>query len=196
MHKFSLLLFIGCLFWTSCEETTYTPRPHGFPKVEYPEGGYQTFDEGYCNFTFEYPTYASIEQDTRFFDEAPAHPCWFDVYYPDFDSRIHFTYYPLKNNDSFEKLKGDAFALAGKHNVRADYIDELRIEKPNQVSGFAFDIKGEAASPFQFYLTDSTNHYLRGALYFNAQARPDSLAPVYDFVKADIMHMINTFEWE
>ena len=94
-----------------------------------------------------------------------------------------------------EKLHSDAFTLAGKHNIKADYIDEIKIQKPNHVSGFLFDIEGAAASPFQFYLTDSTKHFMRGSLYFNTESRPDSLQPVFEFMKKDIMHLINTFEW-
>ena len=98
--------------------------------------------------------------------------------------------------ENFEKLRNDAFSLANKHNIKANYIDELPIEKPNGVRGFVFNIEGPVASPFQFYLTDvEDQHFLRASLYFNTQARPDSLAPVLDFVKTDLMHLINTFEW-
>ena len=85
--------------------------------------------------------------------------------------------------------------MADWHNKKANYIDEMRIERAGNVSGFAFVIDGPAASPFQFYLTDSTQHFLRGALYFNTQARPDSMAPIYQFVEADILKMIETFRW-
>ena len=97
--------------------------------------------------------------------------------------------------DKLEELKTDAFELADWHNKRANYIDEMIIQKGNSVSGFAFLIEGPAASPFQFYLTDSTEHFLRGSLYFNTEARPDSLAPVYEFIEEDLVHMIETFEW-
>ncbi|MEL6972389.1 MAG: hypothetical protein AAFO02_19640, partial [Bacteroidota bacterium] len=72
----------------------------------------------------------------------------------------------------------------------------LLINTDNGVSGIAFDIDGPAASPFQFFLTDSTQHYVRGSLYFNTKTRADSLAPVIDFVRTDILHLIETFEWK
>ena len=59
-----------------------------------------------------------------------------------------------------------------------------------------FNIEGPAASPFQFYLTDSTHHFLRGALYFKSEAKPDSLKPMIEFMKTDIIEMINTFAWK
>ena len=86
--------------------------------------------------------------------------------------------------------------MVQKHNIKASYIEEFPIQKSESVLGFAFNIEGPAASPFQFYLSDNKQHFLRGALYFNTQARPDSLAPIFNFVKEDIMKMINTFEWQ
>lgn len=180
----------------SCDEVIYSPKPRGFPKVNFPEKNYRPFGEAYCDFTFEYPTYAIIQQDTLFFDEQPAHPCWFDIFIREFDAKIHCSYYPISEENSFDKLTNDAFVMANKHNLKANYIDDLVISKPNHVGGIVFNIEGPVASPFQFYLSDSTSHFLRGALYFNTQARPDSLKPVIDFVKTDVMHMINTFEWD
>ena len=179
----------------ACEESTYTPKPRGFPKIEYPEKAYKPFDKNYCAFDFEYPKYAEIVKDSMFFDEKAKDDCWFDIYVKQFNARIHCSYYPIEGKNTLEKLHNDAFTLAGKHNIKADYIDEIKIQKPNHVSGFLFNIEGAAASPFQFYLTDSSKHFLRGSLYFRAEARPDSLQPVAEFMKQDVMHLINTFEW-
>lgn len=196
-HLFSPVLALLLFLVGACrEEPSYTPRPRAYPKVEYPQKAYQLFDESYCNFTFEYPRYAEIQQDTLFFGEKPAHPCWFDLFIPAFDSRLYCSYYPIEGEGSYEKLKSDAFELAAWHNKKANFIQEAPIKKEGNVNGFAFIIEGPAASPFQFYVTDSTKHFLRGALYFNTQARPDSLRPVYKFVEEDILHMIETFRWK
>ena len=177
-------------------EEQFTPKPRGYPRVVYPEKEYRQFDENYCPFTFEYPAYAEIQQDTAFFESKPANDCWFDVYMAQFDSRIHCSYYPVGASKSLERLKVDAFEMADWHNKRANYIEEIRIEAPERrVFGFAFEIEGPVASSYQFYLTDSLNHFLRGSLYFNTEARPDSLAPVIDFVREDIEHLITSFEW-
>lgn len=196
--KNTFFIILPLLLFMSCEEPVYTPKPRGYPKIEYPEKSYQTFNESYCaDFIFEYPTYAEVHQDSTFFNQKPDHPCWFDVYFPMYDSRVHFSFRPIDDKDNkLETLKQQAFTLANKHNVRADYIDELPINKPNDVTGMIFDIQGAAASPFQFYVTDKKEHFLRGALYFNTQARPDSLAPLYDFLKKDMMHLIGSFEWK
>lgn len=194
--KNSLLFFAATLLLIACNnDPVFTPKPRAYPRVIYPEKAYQTFDKNYCEFTFQYPEYAEIEQDTSFFDEKPANPCWFNVYIPAFGSRLHCSYYAIGERKSLEELKQDAFEMVDFHNKKANYIEELRISRANGVSGFVFDIEGPAASPFQFYLTDSTEHFLRGALYFNTQVNPDSLAPVYDFVKEDVLRMIETLEW-
>ena len=80
--------------------------------------------------------------------------------------------------------------------VKADYIDEYPFKKPNHVSGMIYEIQGPSATPFQFFITDSTQHFLRGALYFNTHINQDSLAPYYDYTKSDIMEMINSFSWK
>lgn len=192
---FCCLLTAGLL--TACGgDELPTPKPRSYPRVEFPDKVYRSFDTGYCNFTFEYPAYAEVRQDTTFFDEAPTHPCWFNLNMPDLNGSIYFSYYPIGPEKDWETLREDAFEMAEWHNKRANYIEEIRIERPNGVGGLAFEMTGPSASPFQFFLTDSTDHFLRGALYFNTQTRPDSMQPVIEFVKDDILHLIETFEWE
>ncbi len=195
IYRVLFFLLVSVIFCSCGDDIVYTPKPRAYPKVDFPEKKYQAFNENYCDFKFEYPVYTNVQQDTSFFGEKPTSSCWFDLHTPHFDTRIYCSYYPINKENNFEKLRNDAFKLVSKHNIKANYIDELPIQKDNNVNGFVFDIDGPVASPFQFYLSDSTHHFLRGSLYFNTQAKPDSLAPIYDFVKADIMHMINTFEW-
>lgn len=198
MKNINVFILLIILSLTACnnDDGIFTPKPRAYPRVVYPENTtYQKFDEGYCNFTFEHASYAEVEQDKLFFDEQPVDPCWFDIKVPELNAKIHCCYYPINKTNSFDKLRTDAFTLANKHTIKADYIDNLPIQKENGVSGFVFDIKGSVASPFQFYLTDSTSHFMRGSLYINAKAQPDSLAPINDFMKKEVMHLINTFEW-
>ena len=192
-----LYVFILMEFLPSCDnENSAVPKPHAFPKIGYPKREQITdFDKNFCHFSFKYPSYIVFQHDTAYFDEKPKDPCWFNLYYPMFNASLYCSYYPINADNKFDKLVSDAHELAGKHNIKADYIDELIIEKPNHVSGKVFDIQGAAASPFQFYLTDSTKHFFRASLYFNTKTQPDSLAPVFNFVKTDITQMVNTFEW-
>ena len=177
-------------------ETTSLPKPRAYPRVEYPTGEPTAFALEVCPFAFERPGYTVVERDTTYFDDAPAHPCWFDLVTPSLNGRVHFSYYPITSAAQFDELRDDAFDLAGKHTIVANYIDEQPIARPEAgVSGFAFDIEGDVASPFQFYVTDSTRHFLRGALYVNAEARADSLAPVYAFLREDVLGVVGSLAW-
>ena len=196
------LAIIGILFITmflqSCGDgdAAISPKPRGYPKVVYPQKSYQSFEEGYCDFSFEYPTYAKIEKDETFFGEKTVNECWFDILIPQFNAKIHCTYSPIDQESTAENLTSDAFELAHKHNIKAKYIEEIKINTANGANGFAFNLEGDVASPFQFFLTDEKKHFMRGSLYFNNKVATDSLAPIFTFVKKDIEHMINTVKWK
>lgn len=195
----ALLLVSPVLLLPACagDETAALPKPRAYPRIEFPSGEPVAFALETCPFTFELPSYVRVERDTSFFDTRPAHPCWFDLVTPQLNGRVHFSYYPIRSLAEFERHRNDAFELAGKHNQVASYIDERAIERPEaRVSGYAFDLEGDVASPFQFYVSDSTHHFLRGALYVDARAQADSLAPVYSFLEDDLVGVIGTLRWE
>ena len=193
-----LLVVLGLLMWSCDEGVPPVPKPRSYPRVEYPVREATTFAEAYCHFTFERPASTTVEQETSYFDEAPADPCWFNLRLaPALNGTIHFSYYPVESQAQWEELRDEAFELVGVHNQRASTIDEIVIHRDTaRVHGVAFDIAGPAASPFQFFLTDSTEHFLRGALYFETQPNPDSLGPVIDYVKEDIFRIVETLEWK
>lgn len=185
------------LFLTSCDESVAVPKPRTYPRVVYPEKAYRLADTGFCPFTFDQPVYASVERDTTFFEERPPSDCWFNINVASLNAKIYCSYYPVRDRKGFDKLVQDAFAMTQKHNVKATYIEEVQVSRPAQrVYGIVYDVDGPAASPYQFFLTDSTRHFVRGALYFNTQARPDSLAPVAAFMKADVNRLIETLKWK
>jgi len=189
------LLFI-LLFQTACEERIAVPKPRSYPRVVYPEKAYQPFEASYCHFTFDMPTYATIERDTAFFDEKPRDECWFNLNVPALNATIYCSYYPLKSRKDFDELVKDAFEMTQKHNIKASYIEEIPVHRPaDHVHGIVFHVEGPAASSYQFFLSDSTRNFVRGALYFNAKARPDSLAPVVDFMKKDLTRLVETLQW-
>lgn len=192
-----LLLIACCLLLVSCEGYTPVPKPRAYPRVLYPVKAYVPFDASYCHFTFDMPAYAQIEQDTAFFDEKPKDECWFNLSVPKLNAKIYCSYYPVNNRKDFDELVADAFAMTNKHNIKATYIDETRVNRPeDRVYGVVFNVEGAAASSYQFFLTDSTRNFFRGALYFNTQTRPDSLAPVIDFMKQDIDRLVGTLKWQ
>ena len=143
-------------------------------------------------YAFEYPVYAVIAGDSS----RIAEPYWINVVYPQLHAQLHISYKPVKKN-----LAGyleDSRTLVNKHIQKANAITQQTIHRHRaRVYGLTYAIKGtDAASPFQFYLTDSTSHFVRGALYFDLVPNNDSLAPVIDFLMEDVQHMIATFRWK
>lgn len=183
------LLLITFLF-VSCGNE-YSPKPRAYFRIEFPEKKYQTYS-GDCPYTFEFPEYAQVQPDSS----RDSKPCWLNVNYPQFNGRIHLSYQSISSVAEFNQLIEDARTFAFKHTVKATAIDEGIISYPKEnVYGIYYSIDGNTASSVQFFLTDSTKNYLRGALYFNEQPRLDSIQPVLDFVKKDIDQMIKTFKW-
>lgn len=190
-------IFMLTMILASCRESiTERPRPRAYPKVNFPEREVVSFSSEDCPFVFEHMSYAKPEKDVNFFDEKPEHPCWFDLNMPVFSGRWHFSYHPIENRAHFDKLVADAFKLSQKHNVKANYIDEIAFKKGENVSGIIFDMEGPVASQYQLFITDSTNHFLRGSLYLKAQTNPDSLRPIVEFIKEDLDVILNKFSWQ
>ncbi|MCB8994455.1 MAG: gliding motility lipoprotein GldD [Bacteroidales bacterium] len=191
-HRLSFLtslIFLSLLLsaLTSCKKT-YTPKPKGFIRIDYPKKEYTKYlsSEG---FSFEYPVYARIVKDS-----SRMHPDWINIEFPQFDGKIYLSF--LKINSDLGKYADESRDLAYKHSIKAESIQESLINLPEKkVYGIFYDIKGNAASSVQFFVTDSMTNFLRGSLYFNTQPNQDSLAPVIKFVREDIDHFIKTLEW-
>jgi len=191
MKWVSLIAIVVLLMASACQNN-YTPKPRGYFRIEFPEKAYQKYQSS-CPYTFDYPVYAKIIPDTL----PNAQPCWIDVAFPEFNGRIHLSYQPVKSKRMFNELTEDARTFAFKHTVKATAIDEGVIAYPDRdVYGIYYTISGNTASSVQFFLTDSSRHYLRGALYFNEEPRLDSIQPVLDFIKKDIDVMIKSFSWK
>jgi putative hemolysin len=183
-------LLIAALFFCGCDEG-YTPRPKGYFRLEFPEKKYERVETGNCPYTFEMPVYSKLVPDTA----STAEPCWFNMEFPKLNATIYLSYKKVDHNIS--TLIEDHRRITMKHISMASGIDEVVLTNPQKkVYGVIQYVKGNAASPLQFYVTDSVHHFLRGSLYFYAIPNPDSLAPAEKFVQEDINHMLNTVEWK
>jgi len=198
MSRWMLSPFIAFAFliFSSCGEDVSTPKSRAYPRVIYPDRGYQAYSNANCPFVFEYPSYSSLKKDEKFFDAPTENDCWLDIHLKPFNGDIHLSYKTISKENSLAQLVEDMHKMTSKHVVKADFIDDFPIQTPNEVGGMFFEVGGNTASAIQFYLTDSTQHFVRGALYFRSTPNADSLAPIVDFVRKDLRHLISSFEWK
>jgi len=177
------------LLLASCKQS-YTPKPTGYLKVTYPEKAYQVYKDQEF-FQFEIPVYAGVEIDRG----ARSEEGWINVVIPQLNGTIHMSYKPV--NNQLNALITDSRELVYKHTVKAHGIEETPfIQRDQKRFGMVYDLKGDVASAVQFFITDSTDHFLRGSLYFNCRPNRDSLNPVIDFLREDIIHLIETTQWK
>jgi gliding motility-associated lipoprotein GldD len=190
---YSLVLFGTLIVWTSCN-SDYVPRRKGYFKIEFPQHEYQVFDQPGYPYTFEYPVYATVKKDSTFFGDETPNDYWINIDFPRFNGTIYVSY-KIIGKTNFEQLVNDAYKMTYKHTSKASEITDSLMHTPMGVSGMYFKVAGNAATARQFYLTDSTKHFLRGALYFDATPNEDSLGVVNDFLQEDMKHLINTLRW-
>ena len=192
--KFLLPFFLFILF--SCNSNYTVDKKRGYFKIEFPEKKYLEFNQPGYPYSFEYPVYSTIIRDTTFFETTPENPWWINIDFPQFAARVHMSYKEVGKN-KFDSLVNDAFKLSYKqHTYKASAIDDSAMVTPNDVHGMYFTLAGNTATANQFFLTDSTKHFLRGALYFAATPNEDSISIVNDFLKKDLFHLINTLKWK
>lgn len=188
MIRYWILTASVLMAMMACQETPGTPKPRAYPRIEYPARDYKTYSIEKCPFTFQYPAYAEIKDKKE--------ECWFDIYMPAFNARLHCSYLPLDNKEEFGELVRDAFLIATKINEKANYMEESRIQNPQGVGGLLLNWTGPAASPVHFFVSDTTNHFFKAALYFDSRVQPDSLAPIVTFIKQDLDTLISSFAWK
>ncbi|WP_133274195.1 gliding motility lipoprotein GldD [Hymenobacter radiodurans] len=189
----AVLLFVGASL-TSCTSSggDYTPKPKGYNRIDLPPHTYQQLPSG-RPYTFEYSQHARILRDSSYL----AQPNWINIYYPKLGANVQITYTNVQQNPKlYNKMMEDARKLTSKHQIKASAIDESIMQTPSGMKVAVFELAGDVPSQFQFYTTDSTKHFFRGALYFPIATANDSLAPIIDYVKKDIVQMLNTLKYQ
>lgn len=190
----TLLVFLTASY--SCREVA-VPKPRGHFRIDLPARQYVQFNEHSeknlnLPLSFEYPAYGHL----IFQGEHSSNPGWFNIEFPTYKAKIYLTYKDVHND--LESLLDQSYDLNVKYHVsKADAIKEQVFNNSeHKVYGILYDLKGNTASAVEFYVTDSVSHYLRGSLYFTSEPNADSLAPVIDFFREDIMHLIETLKWK
>ncbi len=186
-----LLFSISIISCGDDEEGIISPKPRTYFRLTFPGKSYTIYDPADCPFRFEIPVYSKMNID----NEPRAEPCWLNLDFPSFNGRLHLSYKPVNGN--INGYLEQTYSMTAKHQVKASGIEEQLVSKSSaHVHGLIYNIGGNAASSIQFFLTDSTHHFIRGALYFNVAPNTDSIKPVLEFVRKDIQHLIETFEWK
>lgn len=191
-----LFIVAGSLLLVACNSNYTIGKKKGYFRINFPEKNYQSFDQPGYPYTFEYPVYATISKDSTFFDDK-AGDWWINIDIPRLASRIYISYKTIHSRDNFDSLVNDAVKMAYKqHSGVSTGITDSLMKTPNNAEGLYFNLQGNTATANQFFLTDSTRHFLRGALYFDATPNADSLDIVNEFLKMDMLHLINTLKWK
>lgn len=189
MHKnFNYILgvtsVLSLLLFTSCKDDVL-PKPPSQLRLEYPEAEYAAF-ENHCPLTFDMNAEAIIKEDKN---------CGFEITYPKMKATVYLTYKTV--NGDIEKLLRDAQKLTYEHVIKADDILEQPYLNPEKkVYGMFYQVDGNAATNAQFYVTDSTKHFVTGSVYFYAKPNFDSIMPAADYIKNDMQRIMETIRWK
>ena len=188
----ALVALVLAFIAISCNhENSYLPKPRGYFRIDLPEKEYYKVDT-IERYSFECPKYAIVTPDPY----SPNEKNWVNIEMPEFKGSIHMTHKPI--DDNLGEYLEDVHTMVTKHLQKANGMrDSLIVNDEHQVYGLFIEMDGKGvATPMQFYLTDSTHNFVRGALYFNFKPDNDSMQPVISFIRKDIDHLINTFEWK
>jgi gliding motility-associated lipoprotein GldD len=187
----AILVGIFGVYYFFFSRETAVPRKKAYFRIDFPEKKYSLYDSQ-CPVTFEVPNYAKIENVPG---EDGGVGCWFNLFVPRLRATIYCSYFPV--TDNLEKHISKAYDFTLMHEVKATAIrrTQVRIDS-TKMYGIIYDLEGDAASQLQFFVTDSVNHFMRGVLYFRNKPNADSLAPCLDFMREDVVHMIETMRWK
>ena len=190
MKKWLGIALVG-LSLTACDKN-WLPKPPGYNRIDLPSHEYSRLESDYP-YQLDFSRHSFVEPDSFNLEEKN----WINLNYQDLGAKVHLTYKRIDGNEvDFRTLSNDAFKLTAKHQIKAYGIEEGVLITPNGYSAVVAELSGEVPTQFQFFVTDSTTHFLRGALYFNTAMKNDSLAPVIEYIKIDMTHLINSVKFK
>jgi len=178
-----LILFLGLAALSSCKDDVL-PKPKGMLRLQFPQASY-TMLQGNCDYVFLKNLEARIKE---------RKDCSLVLDYPKMKGSIYITYKKVDNN--LKQLLTDAQKLSYEHVTKADnIIEQPFINDGDKVYGMFYEVTGNAASQSQFYVTDSTRHFVTGSLYFYARPNYDSIYPAAIYLQKDIRNIMETLRW-
>lgn len=194
MNKLVVIILAATIFAYCGDSTNYIPKPKTFPRIDFPQKAYKEFNPSGNPYSFEIPVYSSMDKDAS--GVYTLQPYWYNLNFKPFNATLHLTYHRFENFNVFDSLLYNTRKLVKKHIQKAEDIEEVKIQTYNsKLRGVFFNIEGNTATNLNFYITDSSHQFIRGALYFNQKTTSDSIAPVFQYMKKDVEHLIKTFKW-
>jgi gliding motility-associated lipoprotein GldD len=195
MYKFFfIVLAFFALGFTACN-SKFTPKETGYPALAVPKKQYLAGAVNGLPYAFDIPSYAVVDKNVTNMNLDPQKTSWMNLQFPTLNATLYISYNAVQKNQ-LDILVRDAYNFANNHSNKASFIEDSAFENPIGLKGVFFHLGGDVASPYQFFITDSSRHFLRGALYFDTTPNADSLAPVIDFLYQDLKQLVKTFHWK
>ena len=187
-YRIVSLLVWGLFLCVACTKVS-TPKPYGYYRIAIPDTSYVAFGTRFPDWPYSFALSKNAIPQPR-----QDEPYWLNIYYPSLDATVHCSYKPVRHN--LRELTNDALEFVYRNASFANAIPEREYSHPEaDVYGVLFDLEGNTASSCQFFITDSTRHFFRASVYCNCPPNADSLAPVYEYLRKDVIRMVETFEW-
>jgi gliding motility-associated lipoprotein GldD len=165
------------------------PKPYGYFRIAIPDTAYTRFDWKGYPYSFRLSTNAYVDVH-----EKDGEMYWIDIQYPSLNATIHCSYKPVRNN--LRTLSRDAQEFLYSHSTVASAIPAQEYANDGcSVYGLYFELYGNTATPIQFYLTDSVEHFFRASVYCNTIPNQDSLAPIHEYLRQDARMIMESMVW-
>ncbi|MFM6994155.1 MAG: hypothetical protein ACKOWO_03445 [Sediminibacterium sp.] len=195
MYKFCFILSVVAAMGFAACNSRFTPKATGYPAIELPNKNYLSNAVIDLPYSFDIPSYAVVDKKIANGGVNQQQKGWMNLQFPTLNATLYISYNSVQK-DKLDVFFRDAYNFANNHSNKASFIEDSAFENPNGLKGVFFHLGGDVASPYQFFITDSSRHFLRGALYFDTTPNVDSLAPVIDFLYQDLKQLVNSFHWK
>ena len=185
MKKLIIILFIFflviSLYLYVTKHEYYIPKPEALVKIELPESRTSIYTDE--KISFKYSNSTSVKLKDNFYS----------LNYPQYSSSISFKITPLLDYDlelyNFENS-------ISVHEKQGAYINANVIQDTSEnIYGVLCYLEGnKIATSSQFFITDSTNFFVRGGLDFDCAISPE-IEVQNIIMKQEILKFIQSFKW-
>lgn len=192
MKNLFITTLLLALFLSSCGEEMPVPKPPTYLRMDLPEHLY-SFNTTACGFSMDLPKIFSVKSTSG----NTRGPCNLEIDLGPLNGTLYLFYFPLRESDTLSKFINFSNDKVDDHKLKASAINDEKILRPQEkVFGTFFELQGDVATNYQFYLTDSSSHFLRAEVLLNCRPNYDSLKPALDYLKVDLKKIVNTLKWK